>query len=209
MNLKEVFRYQNKLESVLKQISHYIVFSDAGFDIVNHHHISKADPCAEDREEIVIKKSKYSVDDAVTLGLLLSEEREKAAEAAFRAKADLDFCMDAMIVANISRQNVANDINSMLNRFREETSVQTGTGYKFNAEGNQAPYVYDIDVEKKEAFDRQALKKKAKELLIKSDECSEKIDAAMVNVPVDFTPMFDVNDSFEDMMESLIARKSQ
>lgn len=201
MNLKESFRYQSKLEGILSSAQGYLMYSDGGYDTRKTHNISKVDPGSEDKVEIVEKAAKYGFDDVVKCMLLLIEEREKIADAAFRAKAGLDFCVDAAVLANKSRQNAYRYITNMLDRTKESRCVEKGTGYKFNAEGNQSPYYYDIDVEKTEAFDRQMIKSVAKSLIARSDEISAKIDEAMVNTQVEFTPKYDMNDTFDDIMD--------
>ena len=38
-----------------------------------------------------------------------------------------------------------------------------------------------------------------------ADKTSSDIDAAMINTDVDYTPIYDVNEAFEDVMEEFIA----
>lgn len=206
MNLKEAFRYQSKLDSILSAAQQYLLYSDAGYNITKTHNISKVNSEAEDRVEIVEKTAKYGFDDVVKCMLLLIEERENVATAAFQAKAGLDFCVDAAVLSNKNRQNVHKYITMMLDRVKESKGVEKGTGYTFNMEGNQVPYFYDIDVEKAEAFDRQNIKSISKSLIESSDEISSKIDEAMVTTRVNFTPKYDMNDTFEDVMDLFISK---
>lgn len=43
-------------------------------------------------------------------------------------------------------------------------------------------------------------------MITAADKTSAEIDSAMINTVVDYTPVFDVNDSFEDVMAEFIAK---
>ena len=43
-----------------------------------------------------------------------------------------------------------------------------------------------------------------KEIISDADKTSSEIDAAKVNTKVEYTPVFDVNDSFEDVMNAFL-----
>lgn len=83
--------------------------------------------------------------------------------------------------------------------------VERGTDYKFNVEGNQTMYYYDIEVEAKEAFDRSKAKEIMRNLIQDADKTSAEIDAAMINTQVEYDAPFDVNDSFEDVMTEFLS----
>ena len=207
MNLKEAFRYQNKLEGLLEDAQRVITYSDAGFIVTKTHHISAADKDAEDKIEVVEKESEYKVDDVITCINSLLIEKGKVATAAFMAKTNLDFCLDAAIVSNKSTQTACRYIRNMLEKVRETKTKTQGTGYKFNAEGNQAPYYYDIDVVKTEDFNRENIKSIMRSMIDSADKVSAKIDEAMVTTHVDFEPLFDMNDTFDDIMERFVTDK--
>ena len=78
-----------------------------------------------------------------------------------------------------------------------------GMGYCFNKEGNQVSYRYDIKYITTIDFDRNYAKSTSKALSSKMDEVSSDIDALKINTTVDFEPMFDPNESIEEILESL------
>ena len=84
-------------------------------------------------------------------------------------------------------------------------TVEQGRDYKFNVEGNQTAYYYDIEVESVEAYDKDAAKDLMRDMIATADTNSTLIDAALINTTVDYKPKFDVNDSFEDVMDSFLA----
>ena len=44
-----------------------------------------------------------------------------------------------------------------------------------------------------------------KEIISEADKTSSEIDAAKVNTKVEYTPVLDVNDSFEDVMNAFLS----
>ena len=77
----------------------------------------------------------------------------------------------------------------------------SGTDYKFNNDGEQVAYHYDVEVTKEDAYDRAEAKRIMRECKSLADKTSSMIDGALVNTAVSFRPSFNVNDSFEDNME--------
>ena len=203
MNLKEAFHYQNFLEEI---------FSDAMRSITDDNHIlktterhlrSNANPEAEDSEKEMEIDDFFNNDDVMILMERIIREKEMVTEAINEAKRSLDWDVDATIAANKLRQRFTGGIVYMLSCHPSKRTIQ-GTAYKFNNEGDQTPYHYDVEVTREEAFDRKNAKATLKSYRTVSDTASAKIDQAMVNTVVLFTPDFNVNDSFEDMMSEIV-----
>ena len=74
-------------------------------------------------------------------------------------------------------------------------------------EGNQTPYLYEIEVETTEAFDRGRAKSVVREIMLQADKASAEIDSALINTQVEYEPPFNVNDSFDDVMEEFLAKR--
>ena len=136
---------------------------------------------------------------------MLVEEKSKLTTAISRAKATIPFDLDSAIETNKFRQIVASRIQYML-RFMPAKKVERGTDYKFNVEGNQVQYYYDIEVEYKDAFDREKAKSVMRDMRSTSDKVSAEIDAALINTNVEYEPPFNVNDSFADVMAEFLSR---
>ena len=94
----------------------------------------------------------------------------------------------------------------MMLRYKVSKRTERGTDYKFNAEGNQTPYYYDIEVVTSENFDRAQAKAAAQSVIAKADEVSAAIDTALINTQVEYAVPFNVNDSFDDAMAAFLAR---
>lgn len=199
MNLKESFRYQNFLDENMKEAKYSLLESEHCLTTTKTHQRNKVNSEAEDITEIVEVDEFFPNDAVLAFMVWLVAEREKLTIAINNAKASLDFCLDAAVEANKFRQNVSGAVQSML-RFVATKRIEKGRDYKFNVEGNQTTYYYDIETTTKEAFDRAKSKTIMRELITKADEVSAKIDMAMINTKVDYKPQFDVNDTFEDVM---------
>lgn len=205
MNLKESFRYQNFLESMMGEAGSSLIERTHAQEISKKHLRNKANPEAQDIEETMDFGDFYKNDDVLAFMTMLVEERSKLTNAISKAKATISFDLDSAIETNKFRQIVASRIQYML-RFMPAKKVERGTDYKFNVEGNQVQYYYDIEVEYKDAFDRDAAKRVMRDMRSTSDKVSAEIDSALINTNVEYEPPFNVNDSFADVMAEFLNR---
>lgn len=199
MNLKESFRYQNFLGSLLSSAASSLTDVQHCLTTTKTHLRNKANEDAEDVTEQVDIGEFHKNDDVLRFMLYLIDEREKLTTAIGRAKASIGFDLDAAVETNKFRQTVVRNINMML-RYKVSKRTERGTDYKFNAEGNQTPYYYDIEVVTSENFDRAQAKAAAQSVIAKADEVSAAIDTALINTQVEYAVPFNVNDSFDDAM---------
>jgi hypothetical protein len=206
MNLKESFRYQNFLENMLAYAGNSLTDREHSLTITKNHLRKKANAEAEDMMETVDVGEFFKNDDVLKFMTMLVEERSKLTNAIGKAKASIGFDLDAAIETNKFRQAVANRVKTML-RFTASKRTERGTDYKFNVEGNQTQYYYDIEVEANEAFDRSAAKDTMRKLILEADKVSAEIDSAMINTVVEYDAPFNVNDSFEDVMTDFLAKE--
>lgn len=199
MNLKESFRYQNFLDMLMRSADVSITSKDHCLVTTKIHHYSKANPEAVDVKETISMDEFFSNDMVIAFMKWLVEEREKLTKAIGAAKASIDFDIDAAVATNKFRQEINSSIKNML-RYTPTKRVEQGRGYKFNAEGNQMPYLYEIEVSTTEAYDKTEAKQYMRSVIADADKVSADTDSAMINTQVDYTPKFDVNDTFEDVM---------
>ena len=205
MNLKESFRYQNFLDMMMRAASASIQQRDHCLKVTKTHLRSKANPDASDVTETVEGEVFFANDDVVAFMAWLVKEREKLTTAIGAAKASIGFDIDAAIETNKFRQTVNGSIKNML-RYTPTKRVEQGRDYKFNVEGNQTPYIYEIEVVSEEAYDKTGAKTLMREMISKADEVSAAIDAAMINTKVDYEPVFDVNEIFDDVMTDFLEK---
>lgn len=206
MNLKEAFRYQNYLSDMMGQARASICMSAHATKTTKKHLLSKVDPnLADEVEEVVAEHAFYPNDDVIRFMEALVGEKRRLMEAIGKAKASIGFDLDAAIGTNKFRQEIYQAVRDVTERCRPYKKVEKGIGYNFNSEGTQVPYYYDVEIEVTEAFDRENAKRIMKYNITTANDVSAKIDAAMVNTEVDFYPLFDVNDSFNDTVEEFIS----
>ena len=173
------------------------------------HLRSKANPYAENLTEVVECESAFSPnDDVIAFMVWLVDEREKLTTAIGKAKASVGFDIDAAVETNKFRQLVSSSVKGML-RYSPSKRVEQGRDYKFNVEGNQTPYVYDIEVVTEEAYDSIVSKKVMRDMISAADKTSAEIDAAMINTVVEYEPVYDVNESFDDVMAEFIESRQK
>lgn len=202
MNLKEAFRYQNFLDKMMGLAGESIATQSHNLIVTKKHLRSKANPDAQDTEEVVDYGEFFASDDVLTLMLRLVDEKERLSAAISKAKAGAGIDLDAAIAANKFRQILRRKVDYMLCS-KASQRTERGTDYRFNVEGNQTAYSYDVEVTATENFDRNRAKQVVRDIISEADDVSAKIDAAMINIVVDYTPPFNVNDSFEDVMQSI------
>lgn len=200
MNLKESFRYQNFLNELMDRAAESVQAKNHCLNTTKIHKRKATNPEAEDIiEEVKCSDTFYPNDEVIEFMKTLIEEKRLLSEAIGEAKAGIDFDLDAEVETNKQRQYLTHVIKCML-RYTPSINTETCKDYKFNAEGNQMPYFYNVDVVTTEAFSRPLAKETMKKIAAEADMISAKIDAAMVNAVVNYTPPYDINDSFEDVM---------
>ena len=209
MNLKEAFRFQNKLQSLMDE-AQMILGMDANIiNVENTYLRSKVMDGAEDEKMVVAKPSEFA--DKITevaqfLSYLLGE-RETLYAAIRKAKDALEIDMDSETTLNAKRQELARIYRRMADmRNSEELVTGGGTGYRFNQEGNQVRYLCDVKRVKTINFDRNVIRKLATGLNKKADEVSATLDRCLVTSTVDYELPFDVNDSFAEIFSDFTAK---
>ena len=213
MNLKEAFRFQNKLQSLTEE-AECILDRDQNITKVQNTYLrKKVMPEAEDEITFDLPATEYSekITEVAFFLMYLLEEREKLSAAIHQTKMGLDLPagLDGEVSLNRRRQEIANLFRHMTGLRSSETLISNGgTGYRFNNEGNQVSYRCDVKRVVTINFDRNKIRKMCSDLSKKSDEISASLDAALINAQVDYTVPFDVNDTFADAFESFAEKQA-
>ena len=214
MNLKEAFRFQNKLQSMMDE-AQSILGSTANITKVQNTYLrKKVMPEAENETTIDAPATEYSEQITLVAEFLLHllSEREKLSVAIFHAKAGLDLPagLDGEVSLNSKRQEVAGLFRRMAGLRSSEVLISNGgTGYRFNNEGNQVSYRCDVKRVTTINFDRNKIRKMCGDLSKKSDEVSAALDSVLVNTQVEYTVPFDVNDTFAEAFEAFAGDKPE
>lgn len=212
MNLKEAFRYQNKLQAFMDE-AQAILDHNGNITIVENTYLRKKVMSEAENETVLnAPETEYheQITDIALFLLRLLDEKEKLFAAIRKAKNALNVDMDSEVSLNSTRQTIARIFKKMVDlRASEQIISNGGSGYRFNAEGNQVSYRCDVKRVTKINFDRNVIRDKLKGLNKQSDEMSAQLDLCLVTSKVDYEPPFDVNASFADAFESLFPKEKK
>ena len=209
MNLKEAFRYQNKLQSFMDEAQEILDRDSNVTKVENTYLRHKVMAEAEDEKVVVTPDTEYyeQITGIAQFLLYLLGEKEALFAAIRKAKDALDIDMDSEVSLNAARQSIARTFKRMNDlRNSEQTIPNGGTGYRFNAEGNQISYRCDVKRVTTINYDRNVIRRELSKLNKASDETSAKLDLCLVTSTVDYEPPFDVNDSFADAFERFMEK---
>ena len=199
MNLKEAFRFQNKLQSLMDEAER-ILADDRNITQVKVTALyKKAMPEQENETTVEPAPSEYAdhIDAVAAFLLHLLGEREKLSRAIRAAKERQEMDMDSEVSLNSTRQSLASFFRHMVDLRNSEKLLPGGaTGYRFNAEGNQVPFRCDAKRVVTIHYDRNRVRSYLKQLTEKSDQVSAQLDRCLINSQVDYDAPFDVNDRF-------------
>ena len=211
MNLKEAFRYQNKIEFLMGEAKDILGRERNVTKVENTTLRHKVNPDAEDETTVETPETEYAdqiTEIAVFLMFLLGE-REKLSQAIREAKKGMDIDFDGEVSLNTKRQRIAEIFRHMAEiRCSEKLHPGMGVGYKFNAEGNQVSYRCDLKKVTTINFDRNKVRSYATGLSKKADQMSAELDKSMVNTEVGYEAPFDVNDTFAEVLQWHIDQNS-
>lgn len=206
MNLKEAFRFQNKLQELIEDVQRHLGNEQNVLKVKTTYLRSKAMEGAADEviEENLTSQFAGRANDLMSFLLYLLEQKELLATAIHEAKKELPIDMDSETTLNAQRQRIAQTFGYLVNlRSSEKTIPGGGTGYRFNVEGNQVTYRCDVRKVTTIDFDRNVARKHLSALNKKSDAVSAEIDRCIVNYSVNYDAPFDVNDTFEEVFDAI------
>ena len=208
MNLKEAFRYQNRLQSLLTEAQDILDYDNNVVKVKITYLRNKVMPEAEDETIEETPPTEYSdrITKLVGFMLFLLDEKEKLYAAIRSAKNSAAIDIDSETSLNSSRQRIAKILTDMTQiRSSEQVIPNGGYGYRFNAEGNQTSYKCDVKKVTTINFDRNTVQRHVKQLMQKTDAVSADIDRCVVNTEITYEPPFDVNSPFSDVFDSYCA----
>ena len=204
MNLKEAFRFQNKLECLIGETEEILSCEDCVTLTKRTYLYKKANPDAENETVTVIPDTEYyqQINEMICFAMYLLEQKAELSKAINAAKQSLPIDLDGEVSLNRYRQRISEIFRRMSAiKSKEVTETNGGVGYRFNNEGNQVAYKCDVERVTTINFNRNTVRKNAAQLSETADKVSLEIDKCMINYEVDFTPAFDVNDSFDEVFE--------
>lgn len=206
MNLKESFRYQNFLDNLLNSIISHFSYQK-NYTVTTQEHLkSKSNTEAFDEKITVINENKLPYNNNLLMDFATDIINQKSilGNAIAKAKLSVGFDIDSSISTNKSKQVLSRVMGEMA-KLKSSERIVKGTGYKFNNEGNQTAYNYDIKEVISIDFDRNKAKGISKDLIASADSVSSDIDRVMIDTDVGFSTTYNVNDTLEDALEQYIS----
>ena len=211
MNLKEAFRFQNKLTELVNDARSLLSDNRNITQTTNTYLRSKVVADAEDEttvDEIPNPEYTQNITQLAIFLVYLLEQKELLSQAINETKKALPVDMDSECSLNRQRQEIAELLQRMADtRSYENIVYNGGIGYRFNAEGNQISYKCPVKKVVTINFDRNKIKSLLSGINKKSDSISVELDKCLINYEVDYTPKFDVNDTFPSVFESYLNGK--
>lgn len=209
MNMKDAFRFQNRIKSLMCEATSILQDRRNIVKVKTTHLRSQV---LADTQDAVVEEaapSEYAghANEVTALLMFLMDEREKLSQAIHAAKSNLELDMDSEVGLNRQRQELAEVFRRMAAlRNSERTIAGGGSGFRFNGEGNQVSYRCDATQVTTIDFDRNKIRGMAAALSKKADEISVSLDRCLVNTEVTYEMPFDMNDSFEEILNDFIER---
>lgn len=211
MNLKEAFRFQNKIQVLMDEAMQILGMDKNVTKTTNTYLRSKVMPEAQDEtiEEMASTDYAGQITEIASFLMFLLGEKEKLSKAIRTAKNALPIDIDAETSVNACRQSMARIFKRMSDlRGSELTYANGGYGYRFNSDGNQVSYKCDVKKVTVINFDRNVVRKYLTKLNQTADSTSAELDRCIVNAEVEYDIPFDVNDSFSDILERFAHKES-
>lgn len=203
MNIKTAGQYINKLDSWISNLKGLLVDKSYIYEINEKH--EKIEGIEEVKIEnvkeydVTLDKISYLIDS------LINEKSDMVlaiANAKQLNKIEIgvkSFDLDTAIQCNKSKREFAQNLNYLKDN-KSKVVKTTTTGYKFNNEGNQVPYSYNLEKNYKLDFDEKEILSLYKSILTNCDVLSEKIDELMTRDIVCFVPNYNLHDSLEEII---------
>ena len=201
MNLKESYRYANYIDGLLSTAYTYLRNKCFVTTTVEEHLRSKSNPDAED-ETIEVQKPydvEFKPNQVIDFVIKVLNEKDKLSDAIAKAKSTTEINIDNAIAMNKKKQAFVSVLNGIADIKPSETKA-TSKSYKFDINGEQKPYIYNVNRKTSIDFDRNDVRNIIKKYLKETDEISAKLDLIEITTQVDFVPTWDVNEKFEELV---------
>lgn len=207
ITLAKSFEWSGYLQDLMNNAVRVLTTKEMITEIKEEHLLSKS--YSEATDEINIKDKPYvfeknngevfTVNNILAFYLDLESELVKLTKAINKAKCSGDIDFDGLVTINKSKRTTLNTLTKMSNTKSSERKI-VGYGTKFNEEGNQVKFAYDIKEIATIDFDRNKIKHLLSKYRKETDEVSEKIDSLKLSIMVDYSPTYELKESFEEAL---------
>lgn len=206
MLLKETFRYQNFLTTLIDNALAYVNDKNNVTTTTQTHKRSQSNPNATDEVITVVVDRDYnwSVEDILGFIDFVINEKSELSDEIASVKNQTSNNIDTMLSKNKSIQRVLDSLKYGNSRIKESNKISRGNGFLINVNGDQVPYYYDIEEKITLDFDRNEVNNFIKKLKTKADANSLEVEKLNVTLDVGFIPYFNVTDTFEECVNDYL-----
>ena len=202
MILKDAYRYQKCLSTMIGQAEALLLNNSFVTSTTQEHNRKKANSDADDETVKVDKPiTDFNVMDVINFIADVIKEKQKISDAIVAAKRNTEIDIDSSISLNKIKQEYIGYLRRLAAMDSSERKTY-GTDYKFDVDGKQTSYRYEVIETTTIDFDRNNVRGLAKKLQKECDEISSKLDFIELTTDVEFTPKWDVNDTLEEVITS-------
>lgn len=209
--LKEAFRYQNKLGSLLNQTLSILSNSNNTTTKTDLYLKKAVCPDAEDETVVndpVAEEYKGRIDNLIDFADWLYGEKRILSGLIYSYKSQSGFDLDGEVSLNKDRQTISNILSNLYTlRPSKKTVKNAGVGYKFNADGDQVAYKCDAVREITLNYDKEKAHEYFKMLTKESDKISAEIDRYLVEPAIEYDPKIDVNASMLEIFDDFCQKQ--
>lgn len=210
ITLKKSFELQNYLRGLLDSALNVLSYND-NITVTKQEHMRNKVLAEADYEELIKpKRHEYGFDmnSLIDFACYIQEQMAILTTEINVAKYNSNHDLDGLIAINNQKRKLLERMVAMSAVKARETMTK-GTGVKFNGEGNQTTYSYDIKETTTIDFDRNKVKAIASRLRRELDEGSTTIDKMMLETNVYYSTIFEIGDDLEEaVLKFLEARNS-
>ncbi len=211
INIKESYRYHNFLDTNISTLISYLRSENNVIKVTETHQKSKSNQDVQDEVIDATTERQYNckIENITFLVKQLVEEKLKLSLAIEDAKKNITLewiedgrklTLDSAIEFNKNVRNMTNNLKYLVD-LKSSEYKKIGRDYKFNVNGDQVSYQYNIEIKKEIDFDRNIVKELYKKLVTKADTISTQIDEVMLKDCVNYTPIYDLHDSVAEIVE--------
>lgn len=199
MNLKEAFRYQKFLTNMIDAAVCRLANDDYLVNTTKVHNLSELGDGRENQTEEIEPVYDVPAETVIEFISRITREKEHLSEEIATTKRGATDDIDVLREVNITIRSACRGLEYAARAKTVKKKMQEMT-YRFDANGVQQPCRYSVDVTKEPAVDVDNVRTELSRLRAEADKNSEAIDLAMVTTKVAYVPIFDVNDSYDNVI---------
>lgn len=209
MNLSDAYAYKEFIENVINNASLYISDNNLLIEDVEHHKVSDAGIGKENFEKIIGTGSRYKASDVIELIQNLICELENLSDAICYSKDSCDYYIESMQAVQKEKKVFLDELGFAVSKVPHNSTIkESGRSYDMCGDGDQVVYRYDIDVEQRYIEGINDIKEELHKERKKLREDENLLKRIMLDTTVDFNPKYDIEQSFEEIMEDMMLNEN-